>query len=134
MLSPAKKKSMFSPSPSKKAKVGEKPAVKFLIFNQNTHKSGLICLKFDQGSISEDLHTGLKKLTDQGKYIVPFNSGKKQEGKEDLMEWSASLPPPLHTSVWHSCHQLTHIHRANVNWWQEKNTTLNLTSPPKTFM
>ena len=97
--SPAKKKSVFSLSPSKKAKAGTggKPTVKFLVYNQNTYKSGLVCIRFDQGCISEDLRAGLKKLTDQGKIIVSFNSGKKSEGKEGLVEWSASLPPPLHT-------------------------------------
>ena len=134
--SPAKKKSVFSPSPSKKAKAGTggKPTVKFLVYNQNTYKSGLVCIRFDQGCISEDLRAGLKKLTDQGKIIVSFNSGKKSEGKEGLMEWSASLPPPLHTRARHSCRQLTHIRRANVPWYQDKNAALNLTSPPKRFM
>ena len=50
------------------------------------------------------------------------------------MEWSASLPPPLHTRARHSCRQLTHIRRANVPWYQDKNAALNLTSPPKRFM
>ena len=109
--SPAKKKSVFSASPSKspskKARTGEKPTVKFLVFNKNTYESGLVCLKFDQGPISDDLREGLKKLRDQSKFIVSFNSGKRREGEEGLMEWSASLPPPLHTRAQHSCHQLT---------------------------
>ena len=107
MSSPAKKKSVFSPSPSKKAKAGKKPTVKLLICNQNTYKSGLVFLKFDQGSISDDLREELKKFKDQGKFIVSFNSGKRREGGEGFMEWSASLPPPLHTSARHSCRQLT---------------------------
>ena len=44
------------------------------------------------------------------------------------------LSPPSPT---HACATLlppTHIRRANVNWWQDKNAALVLTSPPKTFM
>ena len=33
-------------------------------------------MKFNQGSISDNLCEELKKLKDQGKFIVPFNSGK----------------------------------------------------------
>ena len=110
--SPKKSKSVFSASPSKspskRARTDEKPAVKFHIFNKNTYKSGLVCLKFDQGPVSDDLREGLKKLKDKaGKFIVSFNSGKRREGEEGFMEWSASLPPPLHTRAQHSCHQLT---------------------------
>ena len=105
--SPAKKKSVFSPSPSKKARTGAKPTVKFIAFNKNTYKSGLVFLKFDQGSISDELREELKKLKDQGKFIVSFNSGKRREGEAGFMEWSASPPPHLHTSARHSCRQLT---------------------------
>ena len=43
----------------------------------------------------------------QSTLFMSFNSGKRREGGEGFMEWSASLPPPLHTSARHSCRQLT---------------------------
>jgi hypothetical protein len=111
MSSPAKKKSVFSPSPSKKARTGEKPSVKFLAFNQNTYKSGLVFLKFDQGSISDDLREGLKKLKDQGKFIVSFNSGKRRGRLLRMVRLSpssstherATLLPPINSHSQGEC-------------------------------
>ena len=44
------------------------------------------------------------------------------------------LSPPSSTHARTTLLPPTHIRRANVNWYQNKNTALVLTSPPKTFM
>ena len=44
------------------------------------------------------------------------------------------LSPPSSTHARAALLPPTHIRRANVNWWQDKNAALVLTSPPKTFM
>ena len=69
MSSPAKKRGLFSSSssPSKKARTRQdlgKPKVKFVVHNQGTYKSGLVFVKFDQGTISEEFRTELKQLKD----------------------------------------------------------------------
>ena len=44
------------------------------------------------------------------------------------------LPPSSSTHARATLLPPTHIRRANVNWWQNKDAALNLTCPPKTFI
>ena len=121
------------PSPSKKAKAEEKLTVRFIVFNQETFKSGLIFLKFDQGNISDNFRAGLKQLKDKGKFITSVLQLRQVSRRRSQLHGMVRLSPPPPSSLLLYTH-VRHIRRANVNWWQEQNDTLKLTLLPKTFM